>query len=397
MIRVRCLLLCRHLLFPATTHRSKSILSLGSKLPSSVLFSHFKFTSLSSSISRRLIETSSRDHDRRLELSSSTSSSPNIEVGADADESSMPQPRMGIQFKCKICENTLQKTFTKQSYEHGVVIIRCDHCSSLHLIADNLNWFSDMNGKKNVVDILHAKGETVYRINSNDPKLTQESTPTKLNEDKENKSTASSTSEDLGQKTKSSRLPKIYTKTGDRGTSGLITGERRVKYDLIFDTLGTVDELSSSLGLCLEYLFDKQDQFPKIISFIESIQCRLFEIGTCIATPSNLSTNEKLTDYQQFDAKHTQDLELFIDELTQELEPLKNFILPSGGGLASTHFHLTRAICRRCERLVQSLIHKEKTLNPNVGIYLNRLSDLFFTMARYAAKKEQKVQKIYKR
>jgi len=92
-----------------------------------------------------------------------------------SEEQKQPSPRMGIQFKCKICDNVLRKTFTKQSYEHGVVIIRCDFCINLHLIADNLGWFSDLNGKKNIVDILHAKGEKVYRITSaDDPKLIQE-------------------------------------------------------------------------------------------------------------------------------------------------------------------------------------------------------------------------------
>jgi hypothetical protein len=75
--------------------------------------------------------------------------------------------RMGIQFCCKVCNHTLQKTFTRQSYEQGVVIIRCDSCSNLHLIADNLGWFKDLtqNGKfKNIVQMLHAKGETIHRV-----------------------------------------------------------------------------------------------------------------------------------------------------------------------------------------------------------------------------------------
>ncbi|UJR24792.1 hypothetical protein I4U23_006167 [Adineta vaga] len=75
--------------------------------------------------------------------------------------------RMGIQFRCKVCDHTLQKTFTRQSYEQGIVIIRCDSCTNLHLIADNLGWFKDLteNGKfKNIAQMLQAKGETIHRI-----------------------------------------------------------------------------------------------------------------------------------------------------------------------------------------------------------------------------------------
>ncbi|CAF2156019.1 unnamed protein product [Rotaria magnacalcarata] len=92
--------------------------------------------------------------------------------------------RMGIQFTCKVCNHKLQKTFTRQSYEQGVVIIRCDSCSNLHLIADNLGWFKDLtqDGKfKNIAQMLQAKGETIYRVSvtpSNDESTLDEKVTT---------------------------------------------------------------------------------------------------------------------------------------------------------------------------------------------------------------------------
>jgi len=184
--------------------------------------------------------------------------------------------------------------------------------------------------------------------------------------------------------------PKIYTRTGDHGTSGLLTGERRSKDDLIFDVLGTCDELSSSLGICIQYLSDHAE----LVSYLQQIQCRLFEIGSCVAA-NFLSEKYKFDE----DGKHTLDLESQIDQMTQKLEPLKNFILPVGPGV---HLHFSRAVCRRCERSVQKLIRQQEEKDEirkknEVAIYLNRLSDYLFTLARYVTKLEQKEEIIYRR
>lgn len=97
--------------------------------------------------------------------SSSSPSEQRLPLGSIGEN--QPLKRMGIQFRCQICDHTLQKTFTRQSYEKGVVIIRCDSCENLHLIADNLGWFKDLtnDGKfKNVAEMLRAKGETIHRV-----------------------------------------------------------------------------------------------------------------------------------------------------------------------------------------------------------------------------------------
>jgi len=154
--------------------------------------------------------------------------------------------------------------------------------------------------------------------------------------------------------------------------------------------LGTCDELSSSLGICIQYL----SAHPELVSYLQQIQCRLFEMGSCVA--ANFSSSTFKFDE---DSKHTLDLESKIDQMTEKLEPLKNFILPIGPGV---HLHFSRAVCRRCERLVQKLLRQRedqdaKTKKNEVAIYLNRLSDYLFTLARYVTKLEQKEEIIYRR
>uniref|UniRef100_T1J2J8 Corrinoid adenosyltransferase MMAB n=1 Tax=Strigamia maritima TaxID=126957 RepID=T1J2J8_STRMM len=184
--------------------------------------------------------------------------------------------------------------------------------------------------------------------------------------------------------------PKIYTKTGDKGTSALYTGERRPKSDPIFEALGSTDELSCTIGLANEFATENGHTFTEQL---ENIQCRLQELGSCIATPTN-SANTKKIEKVKFSSNHALNLETWIDEMTKELPPLRNFILPSGGKTSSC-LHLARTKCRAAERRLVT-VAQDGNIDQNAVIYLNRLSDYLFTVARFAAKREGKPEKIYK-
>ncbi|XP_052797797.1 corrinoid adenosyltransferase MMAB-like [Mya arenaria] len=188
-----------------------------------------------------------------------------------------------------------------------------------------------------------------------------------------------------------SRGMKIYTKTGDKGTSATFTGERRRKDDLIFEALGTTDELTSAIGLAKEYCKDAGHPF---LDRLDEIQCILQDVGSNIATPKS-SARESHKSLTAFSDQCVPTLESWIDEYTSQLPPLKNFILPSGGK-SSTSLHLARAICRRAERKVTTCI-RAREMDTEPLKYLNRLSDLLFTMARLAAHREGQEEKIYRR
>lgn len=150
---------------------------------------------------------------------------------------------------------------------------------------------------------------------------------------------------------------KIYTKSGDKGTTSLLNGERLPKTSQIMEAIGAVDELNSSIGLFISSL-DVMDK-----STVISIMHKLFDIGAILAATEGDKT-PSLTD------AHIELLEKEIDRLTDSLPKLSNFILPTG------NIHLSRAICRRAEREVLRM------WNPMAAKYLNRLSDYLFTLAR---------------
>ncbi|CAG8515390.1 27344_t:CDS:10 [Dentiscutata erythropus] len=181
----------------------------------------------------------------------------------------------------------------------------------------------------------------------------------------------------------------IYTKTGDKGTSSLYNGERRPKYDDTFHSLGTVDELNSSIGIANYYCKKAGNGLDE--KLVE-IQCKLIEIGSNIATPRS-SSNESKISYTSFDDEIVTTLESWIDHYDSQLPPLKNFILPSGGESA-VFLHQCRSICRRAERITVPLVEAGIVDNA-VGKYLNRLSDFFFVVARYAAMFENHTENIY--
>ncbi len=164
---------------------------------------------------------------------------------------------------------------------------------------------------------------------------------------------------------------KIYTKTGDEGTTSLFGGKRVSKSDLRIDSYGTVDELNSYIGMLRD-----QDVNQKRKSVLVEIQDRLFTVGSILATePGN--TKVKIPALQETDISF---LEQQIDSMDAQLPPMKSFVLP--GGHASVSFgHIARTVCRRAERLVIALNQQEK-VDGLVIKYLNRLSDYLFVLCR---------------
>ncbi|XP_060547960.1 corrinoid adenosyltransferase MMAB-like [Pantherophis guttatus] len=190
---------------------------------------------------------------------------------------------------------------------------------------------------------------------------------------------------------KSRGAPKIYTKTGDTGFSSTFTGERRAKDDQVFDALGTLDELSSAIGLSAEFGSESGHTF---VEELHKVQCMLQDAGSNVATPIS-SARESHIKRTSFSEKPVLELESWIDKYSDQLPPLTSFILPSGGK-SSAALHLSRAVCRRAERRVVPLV-KTGEADANVAKYLNRLSDYLFVLARFAAKQEGKKEQIYRR
>jgi cob(I)alamin adenosyltransferase len=169
---------------------------------------------------------------------------------------------------------------------------------------------------------------------------------------------------------------KIYTKTGDGGNTSLIGGTKVPKNDLRIETYGTVDELNSWIGLISDQLQDAD-----VKTFLKEIQDRLFTIGATLATDAAKESKMKLPDLHTGDVEA---LEKNIDAMTEQLPPMKHFILP-GGHVAVSSIHVARCVCRRAERLAVSLRQHDVPVADLVIQYLNRLSDYLFTLARYTA------------
>ena len=168
---------------------------------------------------------------------------------------------------------------------------------------------------------------------------------------------------------------KIYTKTGDQGSTSLIGGKKVLKSHLRIEAYGTVDELNSYVGLCRELVNDHVSK-----AALQEIQDRLFTIGSTLATDPGKDIKMKLPDLKDSDVTF---LENEIDRMNESLPEMKNFILP-GGNMVVAHLHVARCICRRAERCSVRLEEVGEEVNATVLIYLNRLSDYLFTLARYA-------------
>lgn len=171
---------------------------------------------------------------------------------------------------------------------------------------------------------------------------------------------------------------KIYTKTGDKGTTSLIGGTKVPKSDVRIETYGTMDELNSWIGLINDQLND--DEFR---SELKEIQDRLFTIGSALATDADKDVKMRLPDLHDSDIES---LERIIDEMTTQLPEMKSFILP-GGHTTVSSIHIARCVCRRTERLTVSMQQNELFVDEKIIRYLNRLSDYLFTLARYVGQK----------
>jgi len=169
---------------------------------------------------------------------------------------------------------------------------------------------------------------------------------------------------------------KIYTKTGDAGDTGLFGGGRVPKDDPRVEAYGDVDELNAFLGLARA-----AELMPRIDEVLVPIQRDLFSIGALLATPDRDKMDQHLTKARISDERIAE-LERAIDACDRELEPLKAFILP-GGTQKAAALHVARTVCRRAERRVIHL-QREVEIPQIVVVYLNRLSDLLFTLARFA-------------
>lgn len=197
----------------------------------------------------------------------------------------------------------------------------------------------------------------------------------------------------------SAKKSDVYTKGGDKGTSALFTGERRPKTDVVFEALGTLDELSSHAGLARSFLLQGKDEkaCPQdLADTLKGIQQELLNASTVVATPAagkdeNSSPLIKLLHTYDFPSK-TAELEKLIDEIDSRLEKLRLFILPGGGTLASAQLHVCRTACRRAERRmieVQDRYGEQYTEHlRQAAVYVNRLSDFFFVAARSVAEED---------
>jgi cob(I)alamin adenosyltransferase len=163
----------------------------------------------------------------------------------------------------------------------------------------------------------------------------------------------------------------IYTRTGDKGETGII-GKRLLKNSTLIDLIGSIDELNASIGLAQSFSKEKTE--------LEDIQSTLFAIGAILANGKvKIGIVGKV-----------KSLESEIDKMDLELKPLKNFILP-GGTIVASHLHLSRTICRRAERILVNYINSENETSDklyDVLKYINRLSDYLFTLARFLNQKE---------
>ena len=173
------------------------------------------------------------------------------------------------------------------------------------------------------------------------------------------------------------KLNKIYTRTGDNGTTALVSGPRRVKHDLRVEAYGTVDEANSVIGIVRLHTRDTRT----LDSMLEQIQNDLFDLGADLATPET----GKPLEWEQLRIVSAQvtRLETDIDRLNADLSPLTSFVLP-GGTAAAAYLHLARTVTRRAERIMVALSREpDETVSPEAIQYINRLSDFLFVAGRH--------------
>jgi len=176
-------------------------------------------------------------------------------------------------------------------------------------------------------------------------------------------------------------MARIYTRSGDTGETGLIGGQRRKKCDLRIHAIGEIDELNAALGMARAVNKDGE-----IDGILATLQDQLFNLGCILAI-----NGQTRVPCRMIDEEDVYQLEKWIDKLNKNLPPLKEFILPAGA-LPAANLHFARAVCRRAERCIVELATKEEIL-PIIAVFLNRLSDLLFVMAR-AANQRHGIQEI---
>lgn len=169
---------------------------------------------------------------------------------------------------------------------------------------------------------------------------------------------------------------RIYTREGDKGRTGLLSGERIDKTDPRVEAYGTVDELGTFLGVA------KVHSSERIADYIHNIQQKLFLVNAELATnPDSLDAGDPLRKLQKIVAEDVEALEIIADELSEELPLLTNFVVP-GGTKSAAFLHVSRTVCRRAERRIVNFANSHP-VNEQLIKYINRLSDLLFVMARY--------------
>lgn len=182
------------------------------------------------------------------------------------------------------------------------------------------------------------------------------------------------------------RIHKVYTRTGDQGMTDLVGGERVAKDSLRIESYGTVDELQSFLGMLRAALAESMETNGlsetrrEIVGYIHRVQQDLFDLGSTLSTPPQHAGRVK----NPITPERIAWLEETMDRWNEELPPLRSFVL-SGGGRFSALGHVARTVCRRCERIVLRL-SREEEVPPEPLLYLNRLSDFLFVLARHLAK-----------
>lgn len=174
------------------------------------------------------------------------------------------------------------------------------------------------------------------------------------------------------------KLNRIYTRTGDDGTTGLVRGPRRAKHDLRIDAYGTVEEANAAIGMARLHT----SSMPRIDMLLGRIQNDLFDVGSDLATPGADAPDAQYPTLR-IRPVQTEFLEKQIDHYNADLEPLRSFILPGGSPLAAA-LHVARTVTRRAERITVALATAEPDASPEAVRYLNRLSDLLFVLSRVA-------------
>lgn len=173
------------------------------------------------------------------------------------------------------------------------------------------------------------------------------------------------------------RITKVYTRTGDDGTTSLGSGQRVRKDSLRIEAYGTIDELNSHIGVALSAGLNDAIAGP-----LAQIQNDLFHLGSDLCI---LEEDKGRLPSPRIEERHVAGLERLMDRLSEDLAPLENFVLP-GGSPGASHLHVARTVCRRAERLLVSLSSNEK-IGPRTIEYVNRLSDALFVMARHENKR----------